>query len=50
MVKLWEDVLPVLSRQGFINDETAKNMSVCPTCDKLVSPRAKSCPNCGEPF
>ena len=49
-IKICVDCKAVLGRQGLINDETTKNMIVCPTCGKNISPRAKSCPNCGEPF
>ena len=31
-------------------NKATKNMIECPTCGNHISPRAKSCPNCGEPF
>ena len=31
------------------NENKNKNVFYCKTCGKLISKRAKSCPNCGEP-
>ena len=27
-----------------------KNLRACPTCGKYISPRARKCPDYGEPF